>query len=148
VEKKRRQQMILALIHERPVQNQQALACLLAEKGFSATQATLSRDLHDLNLVKTSQGYRLPEDLKQGPNGAAAMKDSLNHMLVEASAANNLVVVKTRPGNASPLAVNLDSLGWQEIVGTIAGDDTVLVITRNARKAKDLQKKLLQLANL
>jgi transcriptional regulator of arginine metabolism len=146
MEKQRRRQRIVKLVHEKSIASQQELAVFLEQDGHPVTQATLSRDLRELNLVKTAHGYRLPSDLNQSRPGGNNLRQSIAQYMVLANVANNLVVVKTHPGNASPLAISLDSIGWGEIVGTVAGDDTVLVVTPTPQSARMVQRRLKELA--
>lgn len=146
MEKQRRRQRIIKLVHEKSIASQQELAAILEQDGHPVTQATLSRDLRELNLVKTAQGYRLPSDLNQARVGGNNLQQSIAQYMVIANVANNLVVVKTHPGTASPLAISLDSIGWGEIVGTVAGDDTVLVVTLTPQSARVVQRRLKELA--
>jgi transcriptional regulator of arginine metabolism len=146
MEKQQRRRNILKLVHARSISSQQELAALLEKEGHPVTQATLSRDLRELNLVKTTRGYRLPSDLNQVRTEGNNIQQSITQYMVSANIANNLVVVKTHPGMASPLAISLDSIGWGELVGTVAGDDTVLVITPTGRSAKTVQRRLKEMA--
>lgn len=143
----RRRTKILNLIRTRPVLSQSQLSQRLRAEGCHATQATLSRDLRALNLVKTHAGYKLPDQL--GANGGNTERQRLTiiQFMVEVQAAGNLVVVRTHPGNASPVALSLDTIGWKEIVGTVAGDDTILVVTANAATARLVRRRLLALNN-
>ena len=109
---------ILKLVHTQPVHTQEDLARLLRAVGIETTQVTLSRDVRELGLVKTPEGYR-EMGRETGPQ----------FHLLTVKTAQNLVVLKTAPGNASSVAAALDREAWGEIVGTIAGDDTILVIT-------------------
>ncbi|MFN8008539.1 MAG: arginine repressor [Terriglobia bacterium] len=145
--KHRRQSKILALVQSRSVANQAVLARQLSAEGIEVTQATLSRDLHELNLVKTVEGYKLPGQLLAPSGNKEQLEKTIAQFLNEAEAAGNLVVVKTNPGNAAPVARSLDNIAWAEIVGTVAGDDTVLVVTRSTPAAKTVQKKLLSLVS-
>jgi len=125
--KEHRQSEILKLIRSRPVHTQQELARELSALGVTATQVTLSRDIRELGLAKTPEGYRqlAPEPLA---------------LLREVRIAQNLVVLKTLPAHASSLAAALDRENWPEIVGTIAGDDTVLVITTDSTAAETVAR--------
>ncbi|MCS7024393.1 MAG: ArgR family transcriptional regulator [Bryobacteraceae bacterium] len=136
--KRRRQQAILEIIRRQRVQTQEELAELLAKRGIQATQVTLSRDIRELKLAKTPEGYR---PLASAPAGLP-LEDAIAEFLTDVRVAKNLVVVKTRPGSASPLAVALDQANWPEIVGTVAGDDTVLVVAPDDETALELQRKL------
>jgi len=131
--KARRHGAILRLLRTDSVFTQQELARRLAEGGVAVTQVTLSRDLHELGLVKTPEGYR-QRDEPRGPSFDALAPN----LLLEARSARNLVVVKTHPGHAMSLARALDQSGFEEIVGTIAGDDTILVVTATDAKARAL----------
>lgn len=132
---------ILKLIRSRHVYTQEDLARELRAEGIPATQVTLSRDIRELGLVKTSEGYRAVAAEASGPDLGSVVAE----LLWDARAAQNLVVLKTSPANASSLAVALDQAEWPEIVGTIAGDDTVLVVAPDNETAAALREKLLAL---
>ena len=136
-----RQGQILNLIRARPVHTQDELARALKELGVGATQVTLSRDIRELRLVKTAEGYKQIVPEPGGPAFASIAAD----FLLDARVARNLVVLKTSPANAGTLAVALDRESWPEVVGTIAGDDTVLVISPDETSAEALKEKLLRL---
>jgi transcriptional regulator of arginine metabolism len=136
-----RQQTILELAHQAPLPNQQELCKVLARRGFQVTQATLSRDINELRLVKTAQGYILPNgDASAEP--MPAVSRVLREFVREIRRAQNLLVIKTIPGSAQPVAVAVDAEGWDEVVGTVAGDDTILIISGNNKKARQLQTRL------
>lgn len=136
-----RQGQILRLIRARTIRTQQELARELRRLGIRATQVTLSRDIRELGLVKTPQGYRQLTSGAGGP-GLAQLAAEFLH---DVRAAQNLVVLKTSPGHANTVAVALDREDWPEVVGTVAGDDTILVVAPDARKARLVQEKLLKL---
>lgn len=133
-----RQGQILRLIKNRKIHTQDQLSQDLASQGITATQVTLSRDIRELGLVKTPEGYRQME-ATTGPGIAYMAGEFLWH----AVSAQNLLILKTAPGHASSVAVSLDQEEWPEVVGTIAGDDTVLVVTPDAAAAKAVQDRLL-----
>jgi transcriptional regulator of arginine metabolism len=136
-----RQQAILELAHEGPLPNQQELCKVLARRGFQVTQATLSRDINELRLVKTSEGYVLPNgDAPAEP--LPAVSRVVREFVREIRRAQNLLVIKTIPGSAQPVAVAIDAEGWDDVVGTVAGDDTILIISGNNKKARQLQTRL------
>ena len=143
----RRRTKILNLIQKRPVLSQTQLSQCLKAEGFHVAQATLSRDLRALNLVKTQSGYKLPDQLVAVKGNSKQQGLTSLQFMVEAEAAGNLVVVRTHPGNASPVARSLDTIGWKEIVGTVAGDDTILVVTANAATARLVRQRLLALGD-
>jgi transcriptional regulator of arginine metabolism len=136
-----RQQRILELAQDGPLPNQQELCRILGKHGFHVTQATLSRDINELRLVKTPEGYLAPNgDVAPEPHPAASRV--VREFVREVRRAQNLLVVKTVAGSAQPVAVAIDAEGWDEVVGTVAGDDTVLIISGNNRLARQLQTRL------
>jgi len=135
-----RQGQILKVIRNKRVLTQDDLARELKDSfGLHATQVTLSRDVRELGLLKTPDGYREVSAAASGPELAMVAAD----LLQDARAAQNLIVLRTSPGNANALAVALDKENWPEIVGTIAGDDTVLIVAPDTDTAGRLRKKLL-----
>ncbi|HXA85832.1 MAG TPA: arginine repressor [Candidatus Dormibacteraeota bacterium] len=136
-----RQQEIVELAHQGPLPSQQELRKLLSRRGFEVTQATLSRDLNELRVVKTPDGYVLP-------NGEApaeplpAVSRVVREFVRDVRRAQNLLVVKTVAGSAQSVAVAVDGEAWEEIVGTVAGDDTLLIISSDNKSAKALQERL------
>jgi transcriptional regulator of arginine metabolism len=140
--KRFRQGKILKLIGAEPIANQDDLRRHLHQMGVRVTQATLSRDLRELRLVKTAEGYaslaKTTDETLPVPQFAHALRE----FLVDVRPAQNMLVLKTPPGGAQPLAAALDAEHWKEVAGTLAGDDTVLIITpsRGARAA--IQKRM------
>jgi transcriptional regulator of arginine metabolism len=135
-----RQGQILRLIRNKRILTQEDLAReLKLSQGIDTTQVTLSRDIRDLGLLKTPEGYRQVEAATPPPDVETIVAELLQDVRV----AQNLLVLRTSPGNANALAVALDQADWPEIVGTIAGDDTVLVVAPDAGTAAQLRKKLL-----
>ena len=130
---------IVQVIRSRSVGTQEELARALKEKGIDATQVTLSRDIRDLRLVKTREGYQemAPEEKGPGLQLLAA------EFVLDVRIAQNLVVVRTAPGNANSVAQALDQEEWPEVVGTIAGDNTILVIVPDSPTAEVVQEKLM-----
>lgn len=127
-----RRNAVVRLITAGHGSSQQALVDALAELGINVTQATLSRDLRELGAQKGPGGYTVP--------GQDPLIEALRTWLTSAVAAQNLVVLRTPPGGASPLAVVLDAAERSDIVGTVAGDDTILVITKSSKAASALAK--------
>jgi transcriptional regulator of arginine metabolism len=141
-----RHKAILDLLDDGPVESQDSLQHRLERKGFDVGQATLSRDIHELKLVKGVEGYR-----RAGESlGAEGVLPSVMHLarqfVVEIRQAQNLLVVKTTVGSAQPVAAALDASHWPEVVGTIAGDDTVLVIATDKKKAQALARHIRELS--
>jgi transcriptional regulator of arginine metabolism len=141
-----RRSLILDLLRTEPVATQDDLRRKLARRGVHVTQATVSRDIEELGLVKTREGYRASEAAAPQAPVQPALPVILKEFLREARQAGNFVVLKTHPGNAHSVAVALDAEPWPEIVGTVAGDDTIFVATPGAREAAQVRKKLLALA--
>jgi transcriptional regulator of arginine metabolism len=127
---------IIELIRSRTVRSQTELADLLAHEGVQVTQATLSRDLEELNAVKVSGAYLIPEDgkrpLRETQQGPARLIRLLRELLTGVDSSGNIAVLRTPPGAAQFLASALDRSGLSDVVGTIAGDDTILVVARDA----------------
>jgi len=138
VNKTYRQGQILRLIRAKKIHTQEQLAQELSSVGVTTTQVTLSRDIRELGLVKMPEGYRQVEQ----PSGPG-LSTMAAEFLWDAVAAQNLIVVKTAPGHASSLATSLDQEDWPEVLGTIAGDDTILVVCPDTSTARELQKKLM-----
>jgi transcriptional regulator of arginine metabolism len=136
-----RQGQILKLVRSKPIYTQEELAHELKAAGIAATQVTLSRDLRELRLVKTQDGYREMEAEGNDEHLASLIASFLR----DARTAQNLVVLRTDPGHASIIAVALDGEAWPEVVGTLAGDDTVLVIATDNTTAAEIRTRLLQL---
>ena len=109
--------------------------------GISATQVTLSRDIRDLRLVKTREGYQEMAEEEKGPEFPLLAAE----FVLDVRTAQNLVVLKTAPGHANSVAVALDQEEWPEVVGTIAGDDTILVIAPDNATAETVRRKLMEL---
>ena len=135
ISKQERQQKILGLIRAKPIGTQEDLRALLENAGVAATQSSVSRDLEELGIVKHRGHYTLPHT-----NGSTARGlVSLDH------AGDALVVARTIPGLASAVAVEIDAATLPEIVGTIAGEDTVFIAVRNEKAQRTIVKKILKL---
>jgi transcriptional regulator of arginine metabolism len=147
--KARRQTVILDLVQREPVRNQEQLRRRLRAEGFDVTQATLSRDIRELGLVKGGERAAYQPPAQGGRNGDAAksmLHRALGDYLTRVDRVQQLVLLRTGPGQAQILGVALDAARLPELVGTIAGDDTILAIARDARGAKALVKRLEDLA--
>jgi len=136
-----RRNQILELLHSESVATQEELRRKLARRGIHVTQATVSRDIEELGLVKTRHGYRLPEAAEPAPL-QPTLSIVLKEFVREVCQASNLVIVKTHPGNAHTVGVVLDAEKWPEVAGTVAGDDTIFVATARARDAARVRKRL------
>ena len=150
--KPQRQHRIARLLEEQVISSQVQLVELLATEGLSLTQATVSRDLEELGAVKVripggQMAYAIPELAKDRVAPEDLLKKVLGEFLVEASHSANLAVLRTPPGSAHVVASALDRAGLPEIVGTVAGDDTVLVVGPPAGGQK-ISARLARLAGL
>jgi transcriptional regulator of arginine metabolism len=133
--KRERQQKILSLIRAKPVGTQEGLRALLERAGVPATQSSVSRDLEELGVVKHHGHYTLPRT-----NGAP-----VRGLLSLDQAGDSLVIARTIPGLASAVAVEIDAAGIQEIVGTIAGEDTIFIAVRDAKEQRAVIKDIWEL---
>src|SRR5579862_1425350 len=143
-----RHSAIRELVAHSRVSNQDELRRKLRRRGFQVTQATLSRDIHELRLFKGPSGYSLPNGNGNGATAATiddappSVAEMLNSFGMRAVQAMNQVIVRTVMGGAQPVAAALDRENWPEVVGTIAGDDTVLVICLDQRRAGEVEARL------
>lgn len=142
--KEKRQEAILELVKKYEIETQEELVEKLNKSGFAVTQATISRDIRELKLTKIQRGAKqvyaaLTENRYSNSNKYI---DILKHSFVSMDMAQNILVIKTASGTAMALATALDSLRWDEIVGTIAGDDTVMCAIRTVDDTKKLMKRL------
>ena len=144
---------IVALIRDRAVHSQTELAELLAGEGVQATQATLSRDLEELGAVKVripggQMAYAIPELAKDRVAPEEHLKRVLGEFLVEAAHSANLAILRTPPGSAHVVASALDRAGLPDVLGTVAGDDTILVVCPPPDGGQKVSARLARLAGL
>jgi transcriptional regulator of arginine metabolism len=136
-----RHSAIRDLLSSQEVSSQEELRRRLYRRGHRVTQATLSRDIHELRLVKTSEGYRFPQG--EVPDAfLPSIERLIREFVYEVKTAQNLVVVKTSAGSAQPVSAAIDGEEWEEVVGTIGGDDTILVIAPDDRTAEKLADRI------
>lgn len=129
-----RQRTILELLKQAPVASQDDLQRVLRKRGIKAGQATLSRDIRDLGLGKTAEGYSLSRGETASP-ALPPVTHLVREFVLELRPAQNLLVIKTTIGSAQPVAAALDQQSWPEAVGTIAGDDTILIVCTHKKAA-------------
>lgn len=139
--KSHRQSAIRELLVTTTVTNQDELRRKLAGRGIHVTQATLSRDIRELKLMKGPAGYALPANL-DGEDDLPAIASVLADFGLEVRQAQNLLIVLTTMGGAQPVAASIDSEDWEEVVGTIAGDNTVLIICPDNGTAESLRSRI------
>ncbi len=149
--KTQRHAAILRIIRQETVGSQEQLRERLKAGGFNVTQATLSRDIRELGLAKVAApdgGSHYVAAPEGAPGVRPHLEQLLPTMLVSAEGVGPLLVLKTTTGGAQALALALDGAGWSEVIGTIAGDDAILVITRSERGRRAVQARLQELAGL
>ena len=136
-----RQKVILELLEERSVGSQEDLQRALSKRGLRVGQATLSRDVHELGLVKAGAGYMLPAEAASEP-ALPPVSRLVREFVLEVRAAQNQLVIKTTVGSAQPVAAALDGQDWEEAIGTIAGDDTILMVCADKKGANRLAARI------
>jgi len=139
--KSRRKQMVLDVLSSTRVQSQEQMLELLTRRGVGATQATISRDLRELGVFKGPTGYSTsppPDGAMDALKLSGSVAEAFRLFMLSARAAGNLVVLRTRPGHASALALEIDRSALSGVVGTIAGDDTVFLAAASPTRARSL----------
>jgi transcriptional regulator of arginine metabolism len=133
-----RQKTILAILDHGPVASQEELQRSLHKRGCDVGQATLSRDIHELGLVKTGEGYARANSDSGSTSSLPSVARLVREFVLEVRPAQNLLVLKTTVGSAQPVAAALDDEEWPEAVGTVAGDDTILIVCADKKSAARL----------
>ena len=151
VMKQIRQRQIRDIVAQRPVRTQQELAAALREHGFRATQATVSRDVAELGLIKVgregTQAYALPPKLIEAEtSGEDRLRKLLADLPIELHEAGLMLVVRTLPGSAHAIAAALDRARWPEVAGSITGDDTMFVAFPDRGSLQRIKRRLLRLS--
>ena len=149
--KQSRQGKILEIITENTIETQEQLIEKLNEAGYNVTQATVSRDIRELRLMKISCGfgvYKYVVSNQETHSHSAKYLNILRETITTIDHAGNLVVVKTYAGMAQAAAAALDSMSWTEIIGSIAGDDTIMIVLRSGETARSFASELSGLINL
>lgn len=139
---------IREIIANKEIETQDELVHELKKAGYHVTQATVSRDIKELHLVKvpTANGaykYSLPADRRFNP--LQKLKRTLQESFVGIDHSENFIVMKTLPGNAHSVAVLMDQLDWDEVIGTLGGDDTILIICRHKEKVPDIVQRFIDM---
>ncbi len=149
MKKKIRQDKILEIINELEIETQEELVATLNSFDYNVTQATVSRDIKELDLIKVKgQNKKKKYAVKKTNQNVDNQNFNLiKNLITSVCVAQNIVVVKTYGGNGSTVGINIDKLSLSEIVGTVAGDDTVIVVTKDVFKAETVANKLLELKN-
>ena len=149
--KTQRQHRVSQILEKEGVTSQAELVKLLADEGIEATQVTVSRDLEELGAVKVRRPggalvYALPADPAERPAPEVHLRRVLGEWMAEVASSGNLVIVRTPPGCAHVVGSALDRAGLADVIGTVAGDDTVLVVARERVKGSTLARKLAAMA--
>ncbi|NLM20703.1 MAG: arginine repressor [Peptococcaceae bacterium] len=144
--KARRQKKIRDLVTNEIIKTQEDLAGRLLEEGFAVTQATISRDIKEMGLVKVPSGgdeYRYALRNESLPiSYQERLKRMLKEAVVSIDFSENIIVVKTIPGNAQALALLLDNVDWKEVIGSVAGDDTIFLLIKPKEAVKTVLQRL------
>lgn len=140
--KQSRHNAIRQLVVTQAVANQDELRRLLVKRGFEVTQATLSRDLHEMKLYKGPDGYRVPAGAEEEEEELPGIDEVLRSFGLEVKQAMNQLVLFTTNGGAQPVAAAIDYEEWSDVVGTIAGENTVLIICPDVKSAGQLRTRL------
>jgi transcriptional regulator of arginine metabolism len=145
ISKKARQGRIWEVTRSQQVRSQEELSSILAREGIEATQATLSRDIRELGLVKARDGYQILNEAQSGPSDEI-FRRTLKQYVLRTAVSGNIIMIKTSPGNAHSVGVVLDAVQWSEILGTVAGDDTIFVLLRSNRLGKKVLGRIRELS--
>lgn len=144
--KKERQSLIRRIIRENEIETQEELAEYLTDAGIPVTQATVSRDIHEMRLTKVAGISRRSKYAESKENVEEVIAEKFTRVMreafISAETAGSLLVIKTMTGMAMAVAASLDSLGWPEIVGCIAGDDTIFLATHSSEQSRKVKEKL------
>ena len=143
--KKQRQKRIKELVENYKINTQDELMKKLKESGFYATQATMSRDIRELKLTKISDGvngYYYAFPTPRAGDSISGLNHSLTHLIESVDSAMNVIVIKTKGGMAQAVATGIDSIKSDQILGCVAGDDTIFVMTRSTESASELGSKI------
>jgi len=148
--KNRRQKLIREIIEQKSIETQYQLTEELQKQGYVVTQATISRDIKEMGLIKVASGentfrYSFPPGMMMG-NTLERTKRMLRENMLKVEVTHFMLLLKTLPGTAQGVAFCLDGLGWKEIAGSVAGDDTIFLVTREGVDAHKLAESLQELA--
>ena len=144
--KKIRQQALLEIVSEKVIPSQALLAEELRARGHQVTQTTLCRDIAELNMVKSKEGYRLPEDVSGATGGPGGDPQKvLRTQVLKVETSLSTVVIRTPQGSAKQVGVALDRGPFEQLLGNVAGDDTVIAVARSSQDALEFKRILLEL---
>ncbi|MCL5779960.1 arginine repressor ArgR [Desulforamulus profundi] len=149
--KTQRQAKILELVRDRTIETQEELAAALRAEGFEVTQATVSRDIKELSLIKipgehNTSYYASPDEPMMRRGNEDRLRRLVRLSLSDINSSENLIIIKTPPGEAQGMASAIDHAHWPEIIGTVAGDDTILIIIKPKEATPQVVQRFLELA--
>ncbi len=145
ISKRGRQARILELVRKNPVGSQEELSVLLRREGIEVAQSTLSRDIRELGLVKIRGEYRISGEASTAPP-ENAIRHAFEQFVIHSDVSGNIVMLRTAPGNAHSIGAILDAAQWPEVLGTVAGDDTVFVLLRKRSLGKRVLGRIRELS--
>ncbi len=145
ISKNARQGRILELVRKRLVRSQEELSFLLKRDRVDVTQSTLSRDIRELGLVKVRGSYQISGEMHSSPPDDI-LRRAFEQFVIRTGVSGNVLMIKTSPGNAHSIGVVLDAAEWPEVLGTIAGDDTVFVLLRNGLSSRKVLGRIRELS--
>jgi transcriptional regulator of arginine metabolism len=145
ISKKARQGRILEIVRKRLVRSQEELSSLLKREGAEVTQSTLSRDIRELGLVKVRGRYQVSGELHSSPP-EEILRRAFEQFVIRTGVSGNMLMIRTSPGNAHSIGVVLDAAEWPEVLGTVAGDDTVFVLLRNSQSGRKVLGRIRELS--
>ena len=145
ISKRARQGRILELVRKRLVRSQEELSSLLKRQGSDVTQSTLSRDIRELGLVKVRGNYQVSGELHSSPPDDI-LRRAFGQFVMRTGVSGNILMIRTSPGNAHSIGVVLDAAEWPEVLGTVAGDDTVFVLLRDVRCGRKVLGRIQELS--
>ncbi len=143
--KSTRQDAIIRIINSREIETQEELAAELRKLGYQVTQATVSRDIRELRLIKVNSergGYKYARPVRRESAASDRLIRIMHDSITEVDSAMNMVVVKTLSGSANVAGEAIDTLEWPEVLGTIAGDNTIFIVARNEREAQTVADRI------
>ncbi len=149
--KSKRQSLIIEFINKSDIETQEELAEMLKNHGFNVTQATISRDIRDLKLTKVLSDSGKQKYISlyvHNENEADSIIRSFRNVVVSIEAAQNILVVKTMPGMAMAIAAAIETLDYEELVGNIAGDDTIFCVAKTNEQTASLKQKITRILNI
>jgi transcriptional regulator of arginine metabolism len=146
ISKKARQGRILEIVRKASIRSQEELSAYLSGENVPVTQSTLSRDIRELGLIKVRGTYQPQGELLPGASDGN-LRRTIGQFVISTAVSGNIVVIKTSPGNAHSVCVVIDAALWPEVVGTIAGDDTIFVLARDARYGKAVLSRIRDLSS-